>query len=129
MSTENIGTQLVELCSQGKNLEAVDKLYDKNVVSIEVVSMPDLPAEMKGIDAVRKKNQWWLDNHIVHGAEVKGPYPHGDRFAVYYKYDATNKSTNERIKMDEVGLYTVKADKIVKEEYFYSPGADAKPKK
>ncbi|ASD65505.1 nuclear transport factor 2 family protein [Bdellovibrio bacteriovorus] len=55
----------------------------------------------------------------MHGIEVEGPFPFGDRFAVHYKMDATEKKTNKRIKMEEVALYTVKDGKIVKEEFFY----------
>lgn len=122
MSAEKIGTELVRLCQQGKNLEAVEKLYDRDVVSKEVVSMPGMPAEMKGITAVLEKNKWWMDNHVVHSKDIKGPFPHGEKFAVYYMYDVTNKKTDERMKMDEVGLYSVKNDKIVAEEYYYSTG-------
>ena len=122
MSAEKIGNELVKYCQQGKNLEAIDKLYDQNIVSVEAVAMPGMPQEMKGISAIKEKNQWWLDNHEIHSSEVKGPYPHGDRFAVYSKVDCTNKKTNERINMAEVALYTVKNDKIVKEEFFYPTG-------
>jgi ketosteroid isomerase-like protein len=33
--------------------------------------------------------------------------------------DITRKETGERVKMDEVGLYTVKTGKIVEERFYY----------
>ena len=80
---------------------------------------------MKGIDAVRKKNQWWLDNHTIHGGDAMGPWPHGDRFIVHFKFDVTAKTgpmAGQRMQMDEAALYTVRGGKIVKEEFFYHMG-------
>src|ERR1041385_1435551 len=75
MDTLTVGKRLVELCRQNKNVDAVNELYDKNVVSLEAMEHPPLPARTEGIDAVRKKNQWWLDNHEIHSIDVKGPFP------------------------------------------------------
>lgn len=124
MSTANahsIGKQLVELCNAGNGPEAINTLYADNIVSIEPCDMGEMPARQEGIDAIRGKNQWWYDNHEVHSAECQGPFPHReDRFAVVFKFDVTNKPMNQRMKMEEVGLYTVKDGKIVQEEFFYS---------
>ena len=68
-----IGRQLVALCKQGKNLDAVEALYAPDVESVEVHGMPDFPAQMKGIDAVRRKDAWWIENHTLHGGDVAGP--------------------------------------------------------
>ena len=123
MDTKQVGEKLVSLCSKGKNLEAIDSLYSKNIVSVEAVGNPQVPAELQGIDKVRGKNQWWYENNEVHSANVEGPFPHNDRFAVKYHYEVTPKTgpqKGKRLKMDEVGIYTVKNGKIVREEFFYS---------
>jgi len=122
MSTMEVGKKLVELCRQGKAAEAIEALFSKDVVSVEPMAMPGMPAEMKGIQAVMGKNKWWGDNHTIHSAEVNGPFPHGDRFAVFFKFDATNKPSGQRMKMEEAALYTVKDGKIVREEFFYTQG-------
>jgi ketosteroid isomerase-like protein len=115
-----IGTRLVNLCDQGKNVDAVQELYADDVVSIEAVSSPGLDRVINGKEAVLGKNTWWIANHEIHDAVHKGPYPHGpDRFAVFFSYDATSKEDGKRTHMDEVGLYTVAGGKIVKEEFFY----------
>ena len=124
-STFDVGQKLVSLCKQGKNLEAVETLYAPDVESIEVHGMPELPAHMKGIDAVRRKNRWWIENHEMHGGDVMGPWPHGERFIVHFKYDVTAKvgpMAGQRMQMEEAGLYTVRDGKIVREEFFYHLG-------
>lgn len=122
MNTLEIARKLVELCQQGKNLEALDTLYAADVVSVEAVAMPDGQQEMRGLVAVKGKNEWWLANHEVHSASVTGPWPHGDRFVVGFQFDVTNKPSGKRMNMDEVGLYTVQNGKIVREEFFYVAG-------
>ena len=125
-STLEVGKRLVELCRQGKNVEAVNTLYAPDIVSIEVMSSPQMPARMSGIDAIRKKNQWWIDTHQIHSSDVKGPYPHGDRFIVWLSYDVTAKEgpiANKRMRLEETGLYTVRDGKVAQEEFFYDMSA------
>ena len=121
MSME-IAQELADLCRQGKNLEAIEKLYSSDIVSIEACAMEGMPQEMKGIDAIKGKNQWWTENHEVHSGDVTGPFPNGDRFVLIFKYDVTHKPTGNRMAMEEAGLFTVKNGKIAKEEFFYSMG-------
>ena len=123
--TFEAGKKLVELCKAGKHLEAIDKLYAPNIVSLEVHGTPEMPARMEGIAAIRKKGEWWQKNHEVHGGDVEGPWPHGDKFIVRFSYDVTPKSgpmKGKRMKMDEAALYTVKDGKVVQEEFFYHMG-------
>jgi ketosteroid isomerase-like protein len=122
MTTLEIGKQLVELCKQGKNQEAKEKLYAKDIVSVEAAAPPGMSAEVRGLAAVEAKGKSWSDNHTIHDAVVEGPYPHGDRFIVRFKYDITNKPSNKRLQLDEAALFTVKDGKIVREEFFYVAG-------
>ena len=122
MSIMEIANELVDLCRQGKNMEAIEKLYSPDVVSVEACAMPGHEQTIKGIDGVKGKTQWWVENHEVHSGDVKGPYPHGDRFILYFDYDVTPKQTGQRMQMQEAGLYTVKNGKIAKEEFFYHMG-------
>lgn len=120
MTTMEIGKELVTLCKQGKNQEAIDRLYSPNIESVEPLAMPGMEQTQRGIAKIKGKNQWWVDNHEVHGSVAEGPFPHGDRFIVRFKYDVTPKHMGKRMTMDETGLYTVQNGKIVKEEFFYS---------
>ena len=47
---------------------------------------------------------------------------HGDnKFTVLFKMDVTSKLMgNQRVDMEEVGLYTLKNGKISQEEFFYA---------
>lgn len=118
--TLNVGKRLVELCQKGENVKAVDQLYAQDAESLEAVSMPGMPDKVRGIEAIRRKNKEWEAGMEVHSMEVEGPFPFGDRFAVVYKIDASDKKTKERMKMEEVALYTVRSGKIIREEFFYS---------
>jgi ketosteroid isomerase-like protein len=125
MTTEEIGRKLVALCQAGKHLDALDSLYARDAESIEAMSMPEMPAKIQGVDAIRKKGEWWFANHEIHGGSSKGPFPNGDRFAVIFDMDVTPKigpMAGQRMQMEEVALYTVRDGKIVKEEFFYSMG-------
>jgi ketosteroid isomerase-like protein len=75
--------------------------------------------EVRGREAVHAKGEWWTANHDVHSFETTGPYVNGDQFALFMKIDVTQKGSGERIKMDEVALYTVRGDKISEERFFY----------
>ncbi|KYG69612.1 hypothetical protein AZI87_00750 [Bdellovibrio bacteriovorus] len=115
-----VGKKLVELCKRGDNMKAIDWLYSENIESKEAASMPGMPAQMRGIEAIRKKNMEWDEQMEVHSMDVSGPYPHGDRFAVHYKLDVSERKSGKRWQMEEVALYTVSNGKIVKEEFFYT---------
>ncbi|WP_413288191.1 SnoaL-like domain-containing protein [Bdellovibrio sp. HCB337] len=118
--TVEIANKLIDFCKKGQNMKAIESLYDTDAVSLEAVSTPDMPAELRGLEAIKKKNKDWIDNMELHSTLVEGPYPFGDRFAVHYKYDVTDKKSGQRMRMDEVGVYTVRDNKIVREEFFYS---------
>ncbi|MEY2932298.1 MAG: hypothetical protein RL033_3047 [Pseudomonadota bacterium] len=119
-STLEIGKKYTALCKEGKNETILDELFSKDAVSVEAGAPPGVERAAKGIDAIRAKSKWWGENHTVHKAEVFGPYPHDDRFAVRFFYDITHKPSSKRFTMDEVGLFTVVNGKIAKEEFFYS---------
>ena len=122
MSTMDIARKLVKLCSEGRNAEALDTLFADDAVSVEAMAMSDAPPETKGLEAIKAKGEWWMDNHEIHSASVTGPWPHGDRFIVGYQFDVTNKPSGRRMKMDEAALYHVRDGKIVREEFFYDMG-------
>ena len=114
-SLSTVGEQLVALCRAGSYGEAIDTLYADDVVTVEPCD-----ERLEGIEAVRTKNKWWVENFGLHQSDVRGPYPHDDRFAVVFNAEVTHRSSNERNSLDEVGVYTVKDSKIVRAEFFYS---------
>lgn len=123
-SVNEIGTQLVALCNADKALEAVHKLYDEKIVSIEGQGSDEMPARMEGIKAIEGKHHWWEENHEIHSSKATGPFVghRDDQFAVLFEMDVTNKPSKQRTRMTEVALYTVKNGKIVQEEFLYNVG-------
>jgi hypothetical protein len=117
MNTEEVATKLAEYCRNGEWMKAVDELYAKDIVSIEPHAMENMPAEMRGIDQVRGKTDWWEKNFDVHSTKVSGPFVVRDTFVVQFDVDATEKTSKKRIQMSEVGIYTVKDGKVTREEF------------
>jgi len=123
-STAAVASELVGLCREGRNLDAIAELYAADIVSIEPIGSDEMPAEMHGRDAIRQKNEGWFENNEVHAVEVAGPFVGEDQFAVRYDFDVTNRPSGQRMQMSEMALYTVKDGKIVREQFFYHmPGA------
>lgn len=120
MTTQEIGKRYVALCQAGKNDVCLDELYAKDAVSVEAAAMPGMDKTVKGRDALHAKSKTWNESNVVHSAEVAGPFPHDNRFAVRFNFEVTNKPSGRRMKMDEVGLFTVENGKITREEFFYS---------
>ena len=123
MSVAEIANGLVALCREGKNLDAVNKYYADDIVSVESASGPNMPAETKGIEAIRGKHHWWYENHEIHGEEVNGPFVGDGQFAVEFKMDVTHKPSGKRFQMSEMALYTVRNGKIAHEHFYYNAGA------
>ncbi|MEO7718506.1 MAG: nuclear transport factor 2 family protein [Capsulimonas sp.] len=115
MSVSEIAKGLVDLCKEGKFEDAMNQYYSDDIVSTE--PMGDDPVS-NGIEAVRKKGEWWVANFEVHSVVVTGPFVNGDQFIVGFELDATNRPSGKRETMKEAGLYTVSGDKIVDEKFF-----------
>ena len=53
----------------------------------------------------------------VHSFEASGSFVAHDRFVVQYDADVTDKNSKKRTQSSEVGVYTVKNGKIVREQF------------
>jgi hypothetical protein len=53
----------------------------------------------------------------IHSFDAHDPFAGHDRFVVQYHADVTDKNSKQRRKLSEVGVYTVKDGKIVREEF------------
>ena len=117
MNTEQVAQKVVELVRKQAWHEALDTLYDKDIVSIEARASEGDSPEKRGIDQVLGKTDWWLENMQIHSFEANGPFVAHDRFVVQYDADVTDKNSKKRMQLSEVGVYTVKNGKIVREEF------------
>lgn len=115
-STKDIAKDLVALCGQGKFDEAGEKYWAADVASIE----PGEATISRGIEAARAKGEAWMAANDVHGFEVGDPYVNGEQFIVRFTIDQTVRATGTRMKLDEVGIYTLKNGKIAEERFFYA---------
>lgn len=126
MGAFELGQKLVEATNIGREGEQafVDVYYDEKIVSIEGGSEDaEIPNRLEGIEAVRGKHDWWFSTNDVHGTDAVGPYlgHRDDQFVVHFTLDIT-PNDGERMQMKEVGLFTVRDDKIVQEEFMYLMG-------
>jgi len=121
MSTEEVAKKVVELVRKQAWYEALD-LYDDNIVSVEAFSMSGGSPETRGKEGVRGKIDWWVNAMEIHSFNASEPFVAHDRFVVQYDADVTDKQSKQRRQMSEVGVYTVKDGKIVREEFL--PRAD-----
>lgn len=117
MSTQEVAEKVVELVCQQAWYKALDTLYDKDIVSVEASASEGESAEKRGVDQVRGKIDWWVNAMEVHSFKANGPFVAHDRFVVQYDADVTEKNSKKRFQLSEVGVYTVKNGKIVREEF------------
>jgi SnoaL-like domain len=117
MNTEEVAKEVVKLCREQAWYEALNTLYADDIVSVEAGSMDGSSPETRGIEGVRSKVDWWVKNMEVHSSKVSGPFVAHDRFVVQFDVDFTDKNSKKRMQMSEVGVYTVKDGKIVREEF------------
>jgi hypothetical protein len=115
----DVGRSLVELARAGRGNEVEKKWWAPGVVSVEGLGMS---MEWVGSKAAHQKAVDWEADHVVHGVEIEGPFVGATGFAVRFKMEIETKSTGQREKMEEVGVYTVENGKIVREEFMYRAG-------
>jgi hypothetical protein len=112
MTTQEVAKKVVELVRKQAWYEALDTLYDQDIVSVEATA-----AESRGKEAVRGKIDWWVNAMEVHSFKASEPFVAHDRFVVQYDADVTEQESKQRRQISEVGVYTVKNGKIVREEF------------
>jgi hypothetical protein len=122
MNTEEVAKKVMEIVRKQAWYEALDTLYDKDIVSVEARTRDGSSPEMRGTQAVRGKIDWWVKEMEVHSFKASGPFVAHDRFVVQYDVDVTDKNSKNRFQISEVGVYTVTNGKIVREEFL--PRAD-----
>ncbi|WP_425090605.1 SnoaL-like domain-containing protein [Tropicimonas sp. S265A] len=119
---------LMEMAMAVKTANDTNKTYDllrdhyaQDCVSVEAGPMPGTDsAEAVGLDAIRAKHEWWDSEMEYVSGTIEGPHLHGDdRFALIFKSVMREKASGKEIPMEEVAIYTVKDDKIAREEFFY----------
>lgn len=125
MATHKVATRLVELCSAGKNMDAIKELYADDVRSIEAMEGPGCPRITAGKPNVIKAAEHFWKITTVHGGTIGSPVVNGDQFILPMSMDCTcseGPMAGQRMNMSETALYTVKNNKISEARFFYSCG-------
>jgi hypothetical protein len=118
ITTQEVANQLVKLCREGKNVEAIKELYADNIVSIEPKGSHAERTE--GKTAVLAKTTQWLEMvEQFHGAKISDPIFTGNYFSCVMEMDVTLKGIG-RNPMNEIGVFEVQNGKIVFEQFFYT---------
>lgn len=112
-----IARNVTTLLTRSEFARAETEYYADDVVSVESF---DRPAWLcRGKEAVRKKNEQWRKNHVVHSSLIEGPYVNGEQFVIRFKLEVTPKVTGKRVVLDKLCLYAVADGKIVAETVCY----------
>src|SRR5262245_19962439 len=124
-ATQKVAQRLVELCTTGKNQQAMQELYADNARHVEVMEVPGCPRVTEGKAALLQKAEKFAKTTKIHGATCSKPLVNGDQFVCNMTMDCTSSEgpmANQRMNMSETALYTVKNGKIVEGKFFYSCG-------
>jgi hypothetical protein len=121
MTTNEIASLYREMMNQRKFLDIQNMFYDEQVISQE----PEKAAAMgftvvtNGLTAVKAKGvarRATIDT--VHSYVCSEPLVAGDFFSVVLKQEITFIG-KPRTTLEEIGVFQVKNDKIIKEQFFY----------
>lgn len=124
-ATQKVANRLVELCSAGKNMDAIKELYADNVRQIEAMEGPGCPRISEGKATIQQKAEQFHKSTTVHSASCGKPIVNGDQFVVPMSMDCTcseGPMAGQRMNMSETALYTVRNGKITEAKFFYGCG-------
>ena len=117
MTTQEVANRLVELCRNGKVLEAQQELFADNVTSTEPEHSPNKSA--KGKANVLAKGKAFAEMiEERHDGFFDDPIACGNYFSFACMLDATMKGMG-RMKLEEICVMQVKDGKVVSEQFFY----------
>jgi hypothetical protein len=121
MSAQEVANRLVRLCRDGKNVDAINELYDEHVISLEPEGAP-MEQKTIGRDAVLAgTNRWFSSVEELHNVDISNPVVAGNFFACGMNIDATYKGQGRNV-MDELCVFEVNDGKIVTSQFFYNTG-------
>ncbi|MBK8556782.1 MAG: nuclear transport factor 2 family protein [Lewinellaceae bacterium] len=121
MTTAQIAQQLVEHMRQNQFPEAYANLFTPDFESIEPAGAP-FPIAI-GVAGLKPRIDM---THARLKSFVSGyygdPIVAGDYFSLAMGFEAVTVD-DEQVKFDEICVYEVKDGRIIREQFFYTPGA------
>lgn len=113
-----VGQALIAMVRAGR-FEPDAQLWAPKFGSVEGLGVS---MEWTGRKAVAAKNEEFHRANIIHSCTADGPYVGATGFAVRYTIDVECRTDGTRTTMSEVGVYTIKGGKIIREEFMYAAG-------
>lgn len=111
-----LGAALVAAFNEGRGEAFVGRVWSDDIESVEGHGVN---LSWFGREAVERKNAEWMAQNRVLGGAAEGPFVGSTGFAVKFRIETQSVETGERRVMDEIGFYTVRDGKIVREEFMY----------
>lgn len=121
-ATQKVAQRFYELCSTGKNEQAMRDLYADNARHVEVMDGPGCARITDGKKSLLEKAEHFARTTTIHSASCGKPIVNGDQFICTMSMDCTcseGPMANMRMNMSETCLYTVRNGKIVEGKFFY----------
>jgi len=113
MTTAMVASRLIELCKEGKFIQAQHELYDTDIKSID----PD-GSKTVGASNMNAKEQRFLDNlEKIRSISYSDPLIAGNYFTVILIMEIEIKNIGYK-KFEEVCVYQVAKGKIIFEQFF-----------
>jgi len=113
MTTAMVANRLIELCEEGKFIQAQHELYDADIKRID----PD-GTKSEGAADMNAKEQSFLDSlEKIHSISFSDPLIAGSYFTVILKMDIEIKKIGHK-SLEEVCVYQVANGKIIFEQFF-----------
>jgi hypothetical protein len=113
MTTAMVAGRLIELCKEGKFIEAQHELYDTDIISID----PD-GSKTVGASNMHAKEQRFLENlEKIHRIWFSDPLIAGNYFSVILIMEIDIKKVGHKT-FEEICVYQVAGGKIIFEQFF-----------
>lgn len=115
MSTQSVAQKLVDLLKQARNVEAYETLYAPDSECVEA----DPKRSRSGLPRLTADMRAFADAHEFHYTRIDGPLVVGEHFTVALAFRATPRAGGAPFDVSEIGVYTVRSGRIVREQFFY----------
>jgi hypothetical protein len=112
-----VAQAVTALLRSGGAHEVEEKWLAPGIVSVEGVGAS---MAWSGKKDVLAKYRAWEADHEIHDMRIEGPWVGATGFALRYTIDVSQKSTGNRMQMEEIAVYTVRNGKIVREEFHFA---------
>ena len=121
MSTMELAQAIKQCVQKNEPKTAYTQYFAADMVTVESMAGPDGKRDMDGLEAALAKGEMWDQMMETHSIEVSEPLVAENHFVLKFCFDVTNRQSGNRAKLEELGIYTVKDGKVVREEFFYTP--------